>query len=168
MDVPQTWSELLSQIVEDPQERQRIAQEMGINPLTLSRWIRGESQPRARSLHRLVHALPRQRDLLVKLLEKDFPGFSTDASSSVSQEVLTTIPPTFYDTVLRARALTPESLRLINVGHLVLQQILQHLDPDRLGLAAIVVLCLPPSGGQHVRSLRETLGLGASPWPSDQ
>lgn len=167
MDTPRSWSELLSQMVEDPQEKQRIAQEIGVNPLTLSRWIKGESQPRIRSLHRLVQVLPRQRDLLVRLLEKDFPGFSTDISPSVSQEVLTTIPPTFYDTVLRARALTPESLRLTNVGHLVLQQIMQHLDPDRLGLATIVVLCLPPSEGQQVRSLRETLSLGTAPWPRD-
>jgi hypothetical protein len=38
-----SWSELLGRIIADPQEKQRIVNEPGINPITLNRWIKGEA-----------------------------------------------------------------------------------------------------------------------------
>jgi hypothetical protein len=42
------------------------------------------------------------------------------------------------------------------------------LDPDCLGLAIWIVSCMPPSGPfNKVRSLRESVGIGTAPWPSN-
>ena len=40
------------------------------------------------------------------------------------------------------------------------------LDPQRLGMAVIVVRCIPPTHGNKVRSLREVIGCGTPPWES--
>ncbi len=37
-----SWHELLGRIISDPQEKQRVVNELGINPITLNRWIKGE------------------------------------------------------------------------------------------------------------------------------
>ena len=37
-----SWSELLGRIIADLQEKQRIVNELSINPITLNRWIKGE------------------------------------------------------------------------------------------------------------------------------
>ncbi len=39
---PETWRSLLKSIISDPQERQRLAEELGIKPITLIRWVNGE------------------------------------------------------------------------------------------------------------------------------
>jgi len=41
-----TWRELLGRSIENLQERQRIANAMGVIPITLMRWANGESTPR--------------------------------------------------------------------------------------------------------------------------
>jgi hypothetical protein len=34
-----TWRDLLGSIIQDPQERRQLANESGINPVTLTRWV---------------------------------------------------------------------------------------------------------------------------------
>ena len=45
-----SWRVLLGQLIHDPQERNRIANELGINPATLVRWAHNETNPRPQNL----------------------------------------------------------------------------------------------------------------------
>jgi GAF domain-containing protein len=47
---------------------------------------------------------------------------------------------------------------------LILQQALQHLDPDQYGCLIILAACVPPKPGRKVRSLHEVARLATSPW----
>jgi len=55
-----SWRELLESITNNPSERERIATEIGVRPITLTRWASGESTPRPHNLHHLLNALPKQ------------------------------------------------------------------------------------------------------------
>ncbi len=157
------WREFLGSVITNPGERDRIASEIGVHPITLSRWVNGESSPRPHNLRQLLRALPKsQRSQLQTLLENvssDISDFEIDMSE---QE----IPYKFIMEVLDARASIPELLRFWSITRLILQQALRQLDPERVGLAITVVRCMPPREGK-IRSLRESVGLGTPPWGGD-
>ncbi len=167
MHEAKTWRELLRNSIENPQERQRIARELDINPLTLIRWVNGESDPRPQNLRRLLQALPQQRQHLILLIEQEFPGFSERMPDEAKQRELALIPSEFYRRVLHTHASIPKSLFFPMLCDLILQQALDQLDPHRKGLAIMVACCMPPSSGQKVRSLRERMGRGTPPWGRD-
>ena len=157
------WREFLGSIITNPVEHDRIATEIGIHSVTLSRWVSGESSPRPHNMRQLLRALPKsQRSQLQSLLERvslDISDFEIDISE---QE----IPYKFIMEVLDARASIPDLLRFWSITRLILQQALRHLDPERVGLAITVVRCMPPRDGK-IRSLRESVGLGTPPWGGD-
>ncbi len=159
-----TWRDLLGNVIQDPQERRRIANELGINPITLTRWVNKEAGPRSQSLQRLLKALPQHRKVLLELIVKEFEGFASEAEDSLTEDLQYKIPGEFYIRVLRTLATIPKVLRFSSLCDLILQQALEQLDPQRLGLAVIVVLCMPPSRGGKIRSLRESVGRGTPPW----
>ena len=160
---PGDWHELLGMIISNVQERQRIAQELGVRAITLSRWVRGESEPRPQNLRHLLSVLqPDHRDLLLEMLGEEIKE-SRDVTDDTSRE----IPSEFYSRVLSARATTNETLRYWSISSLILQQALGQLDPDRLGLAITVVRCMRSTGEKKVRSLRESVGKGTAPWTGD-
>jgi len=68
MEGPETWRELLAEIISDSQERERIVQELDVNRITVARWINKETMPRLDSLRRLLDAVPEQRKRLFDLL----------------------------------------------------------------------------------------------------
>jgi hypothetical protein len=162
-----TWRELLKIILEDPQERQRLSDELAIRPVTLMRWVTNESDPRPQNLRHLVEALPQYREQLLELLgkEKGFESFQPLESSDTSRE----ISDTFYTRVFRSRAVTPESSRYWSICNMVLQQALGQLDAERLGMSINVVRCMPPTASdQKVHSLRESIGIGTPPWGGER
>jgi GAF domain-containing protein len=70
--------------------------------------------------------------------------------------------------VLVARATTEETLLFWVVCRQILQHALRRLDPESLGMAITVAVCMPPAAGKRtIRSLRESMGLGTAPWPGD-
>jgi GAF domain-containing protein len=160
---PQTWRELLGWIMSDPEERQRLVEELGMRTITLSHWATGDSDPRPQNLHRLLDALPRYRETLYDLIREEYPDFSDLDTDDSSKE----IPSEFYVRVFASLASNAPTLRFWSIGNLILQQALGQLDPDRLGMAVTVARCMPPSRGQKVRSLRESIGVGTSPWAGD-
>jgi hypothetical protein len=164
MQNPQTWRELLGTCITDPSERQRIADFLGVAPITLTRWVSGESNPRLPNLRKLLVALPDHRERLLVLIQEEHPGFSTAIQDEVAPGELTAIPSEFYDRVLYTLTNTSKEVLFRLLTDMVLQQALKHLDPDRLGMAAIVARCMPPSHENKVRSLRESLGRGSPPW----
>ena len=157
------WREFLSSIITNPTEHDRIASEIGIHSVTLSRWVSGESSPRPHNMRQLLRALPKgQRNQLQALLEKDSLDISDFEIDVLEQE----IPYKFMMEVLDARASIPDLLRFWSITRLILQQALRQLDPERVGLAITVVRCMPPRDGK-IRSLRESVGLGTPPWGGD-
>lgn len=157
------WHELLGNIITNATERDRIATEIGVHPITLSRWVTGESSPRPQNMRQLLRALPKgPRGQLLTLLEKVSPDVSDFEIDNSSQE----IPYKFVMEVLEARASIPDLLRFWSIARLVLQQAIRQLDPERVGMAITVVRCMPPHDGK-ICSLRETVGLGTPPWGGD-
>jgi transcriptional regulator with XRE-family HTH domain len=157
-----TWRELLGKILQDPHERARIAAEMGVDPLTLTRWVHGESNPRVQNLQALLRALPEYHKEFLALIPKEFGPLLDE--TTLKEDALQEIPSAFYDRILHAFAELPATLRFWSICDLILQQALQQLDPNRVGMEISLVRCMPPVQGQKVRSLRESVGRGTPPW----
>jgi len=164
LEKPSSWRDLLKDIIGDYVERERIANEIGIRSITLTRWTTGESTPRPQNLRQLVHALPKQhRDQLTLLLEEEH----VDLTDPVSSEPPDEIDYQFIRQVFEARATTPSNLLFWTLCRKVLQHALRRLDPERIGMAITVAQCMPASSDGKVHSLRERMGLGTPPWPGD-
>ncbi|QBD83048.1 GAF domain-containing protein [Ktedonosporobacter rubrisoli] len=160
MDEPQTWRELLGKVTSNPYERQRIADAIGINAITLTRWVLHKSNPRQDNLRPLLETLPTYREQFIELISREYPDF---LETSIVEDIPPEIPSAFYARVLHAHTTSPQLLRAATIRILILQQILGHLDPFEAGLAVIIAQCVPPSQGK-IRSLRITQGRGTPPW----
>jgi len=164
MEEPQTWRQLLGRVTGDPQERQRIADAVGVSAVTLVRWAMHKSNPRPDNLRPLVDALPQYRKQLVELIEEEYPHIFV--RNSETKDISLEIPSAFYARVLSAHTTTSILLRESTICTLILQQILEHCDPQFKGMAIIIAQCMPPAPGQKVRSLRRTFGRASPPWNS--
>jgi transcriptional regulator with XRE-family HTH domain len=164
MEAIQTWRELLGKVIADPQERQRIADALGVNPITLTRWATNKSNPRQDNLRPLFEALPQHRQLLTELIAQEFPQFINEALTQES--IVPTIPSAFYAQVLNVHTTSPTRLRVSTMRLLILQQIIAHLDPHQEGLLAIIAQCVPPRTGHKVRSMHMTYGRSTPTWGS--
>jgi transcriptional regulator with XRE-family HTH domain len=163
MQEADTWRELLATIISDNKEKQRITEELGITPITLTRWVNGESAPRPQNLRHLLTILPQYREQLVQLLQEE-QGIG-DLTQFFQEESEKDIPAEFYARIFMARASTTENLRFWSTCNLILQQAIGQIDPNRQGICLWVVRCMPPSGAHNkVRSLRESVGLATPPW----
>lgn len=164
MEAIQTWRELLGKVIADPQERQRIADALGVHPITLIRWSTNKSSPRQDNLRPLFEALPQHRQLLTELIALEFPQFINE---SLSQEsIAPTIPSAFYAQVLNVHTTSPTRLRVSTMRLLILQQIIAHFDPHQEGLITIIAQCVPPKAGHKVRSMHMTYGRSTPKWGS--
>src|SRR5260221_10807369 len=67
-----TWRELLGKLTERPEERQRVARVLDVSTLTVTRWVRGETEPRANNLRNLPDVFPEHRELFAELLLADY------------------------------------------------------------------------------------------------
>ncbi len=168
MDSLQTWRELLGIIIKDPCERQRIANAINMHPITLNRWANSTSTPRIGNVRRLLDALPEYNERLLALIEREFPGFSSErGQDAFRQPEAIAIPSEFSTRVMHTAACLPKQLLFSSLGNLLLQQALEQLDPHRLGMQLIVARCMPASPDGRIHSLREVLGKGNPPWKSD-
>ncbi len=159
-----SWRELLKTIItNNPSERERLANEIGVNPVSISRWVSGESAPRPRNLAQLLRAIPRQyQDQFRGFIEKDDPALARPALEPPDDE----IEYDFITEVLNTRATTPSTLHFWGISRLIIQHALRQLDSERIGMAITVVRCMPPREG-IIYSLRESVGMGTPPWEGD-
>jgi len=159
MQEPRTWREFLATVIRDTKEKQRIANEIGVDPVTLMRWATKESSPRPRSLlNRLVNALPSHREQLSELIREEFPNVleEDDPTLFFIDSVIKEVPSVLYARILEAHATIVDTIRTWTISNLVMQQLVRQLDPEQVGIAALIVQCVPPSEhDQKVRSLRE-------------
>jgi len=174
------WRVIIGQVVRQPEERQRLADEIDVNPITLTRWARlpasdqegtGErvltATPRKDSLIKLVNALPAYRDTLKDSLMEEFPRMFREEDFLPRQWgewEATSIPVNCYEQVLQAAATLPAGLRSTTAFDRLLEFAIQQFDPERFGFLALVVLCTRPPEGEKVRSLREQFRKGTPPW----
>lgn len=159
-----SWRELLGQIISNPIERERLANEIGVRSITLMRWVNGESVPRPHNIRQLLYILPQQyRARFLELWDSEQPALTASLLDSSPSELAND----FVMQVLEARATTQDTLRFWTISRLVLQHALRQLDPERIGMAITVVQCMPPTREGMIRSLREGVGMGTPPWEGD-
>src|SRR5689334_4649900 len=108
MEASSTWRELLATIIADPREKQRIAEALGIHPMTLVRWARGEVSPRPNSLYRLLDVVPAYRARLLPLIDQAAEGFSSAPPAAAPPQ---DIPVTLYNHVLHLNSAIPDAQR---------------------------------------------------------
>lgn len=156
-----SWREFLKELISIPTQRDRLANELGVRHITLTRWASGESNPRPKHIRQLLQVLPKEQyTQFYALLEQDkFPLLEASADSSSSE-----LPYDFIMQVHDIYATTPDSLRSWTIYRLILQHALRQLDPERLGMSITIVQCMPPAHDGRIHSLREITGQGTPPW----
>jgi len=100
------------------------------------------------------------------LIEEEFKDFSSSVYQETHQAASLAIPSELFARVLHTITTLPKSLLFPSISDLILQQAINQLDPQRLGLAIIVACCMPLSTNGKVQSLRERVGRGTPPWNS--
>ncbi len=156
-----SWRDLLRVIINNVAEREWIAQQMGVHPMTLVRCAQGTSVPRSSNLRQLLQVLsPDARTQFSALLGQGFP----DLASLSLQAPVAELDPRFLMEVHKTRETTPERFHFYGICHLIFQHALRLLDPERIGMAITVVKCMPPSADGKIRSLRENMSQATFPW----
>jgi transcriptional regulator with XRE-family HTH domain len=160
----QAWRGVLQRIIAVTAERTRLAAAMSVTPMTLSRWANDNSTPAKTQLIRLLQMVqPENRAELTEALEQDYP----DIHRLLHEEIAEQIPTSFFSQVLSTRATVIHSLLFWQISEMVLKQALAQLDTNRLGMSITLVQCMPPNQSGKIRSLRERVGKGTSPWAAD-
>lgn len=163
-----TWRELLSEVISDVHERRRIAEYLKINPVTLTRWAAYKSNPRPASLRQLLKVFPSQRQHLAELIAQEYPHIVI--KDDQQEKSLPELPASFYARVLTTYTHSPAHLRTTSICNLILQQILRHLDPSKLGMGVLIAQCQTPGRKMQqapsfkIRSLRAIYSYGTPPW----
>lgn len=167
----QTWRELLGKLTERSEERQRVARELGVSPLTVTRWVNGDTDPRANNLKKIPEIFPQHRDLFTELLLADyFPLASPRTLPPVTRArpdapSTSEVPSEYLVRTLATYAVTSGPFRPWSLRNLSLQQAIKLLDPDQVGTEITIAQCVPPRSEEPVASLCEIMGVGTPPWP---
>src|SRR6266568_1271095 len=163
----QTWRSFIGQIILDSQEKQRLIDELHINPVTPKRWADNQATPRMQTVIKLVKALPKHRTRLLELLSKEFGDITIPEEEEIAETASYEIPGNFYAEVIRLYTTALKHQRFWDICKKVLPDALERLDPDHLGMSIMVARCMKPNPGEKVRSLREIIGRGTNPWEPD-
>jgi transcriptional regulator with XRE-family HTH domain len=164
MSEASSWRDLLRSIISTPKERERLANEVGVTPITISRWATGNFEPRPQSLQRLIHAVPGEyREEFHTLVAREYPHLANPASFYEPPE----LSAEFFRRVLETRCTTADRQLYWTITQQILEHGLRQLDPERVGISITVVRCMPPGPDGEVHSLRENVGIGTPPWGSD-
>ncbi len=164
-DTPTDWSSLFQRIIpSSSQEKQALAADLNVSPITLTRWAEGESHPQHSHLIKLLHVLQaRHHTEHIRALQEYYPDILSwtqdDAEDHITSE--------FFARVLNARTTTTDGQRFWHLSNMILQEALRQLDPQHLGMAIKIMQCVPPSSNGKVRSLRERTGKGTHPWTTN-
>jgi hypothetical protein len=155
---------VLQGIIAPPKERQRLASALGVNVITLMRWAKQDSQPQRSHLVQLVKVVqPHQRADLLNALLVAYP----EMQNKFKEQSAEGIPASFFRQILRDQATIIETLRSWQLSLNILNEALDVLDPNRLGMAITPAICMPPGPDGKIRSLREHGGRGTLPWSAD-
>lgn len=161
---PTNWRDLLRLLTERPADRQRVADELGVTPYTVTRWINEESEPRLRYFKRLPDIFPQHRALFSDLIQAELFLVTSPRPPSSGDHLKPEIPSEFLIRALMAYTTIRGPFRAWSLQSLTLRQAIEHLDADHLGTELTVIHCTPPLPGQPVRSLVARMSLGTAPW----
>jgi hypothetical protein len=158
-----TWQELLAQLIKNPQEKRRLAYEAQVKPITLRRWVTGESQPREENIQRLARALPPHLSAaFLRLIGASFPAFAR--SDFTTRNIKPEIPSPLYAQLMQNYSLLPATLARSTLYEFILGHAVENLDPNKVGLSIGLICCVPPQHGQKIFALRQVAGIGTPPW----
>jgi transcriptional regulator with XRE-family HTH domain len=148
------WRKLLSQILPSSDLREEIAKEIGINEVTLTRWISGISTPRVQNLKLLLQTktIAPYRNTLVDLLQKAFP---TEDFTSDPSDMITELASEDYAFILNNLATLAPGLRTWTMCELIFDRIARQFDHP--GLVLLIVQCEEPSSSGKITRLQEKL-----------
>ena len=145
-----TWREQLGIHIRTPEERKRIADQLGVNPLTLTRWVNNESSPHRSSLQKLLSLLPSHQTELIEMLRYEAPSEPiVEEHSSVSLSL--------YTSVMNAYTTAHPTLLFWSISQRILQHALTHLVTGEDAIEILVVQCMPPTHAGKIRSLHEII-----------
>src|SRR5689334_18951227 len=129
MEEPQTWQALLGKLIAHHQTRDRLSRALHLRPITLQRWVNGISRPHEGNARLLLKHFPRESyPLFLRLLAVDYPELLREEMPE--EPAFPGIPGEFYARAMSNLALTPSFLYPQTMRDLILQQALQHLDPN--------------------------------------
>jgi transcriptional regulator with XRE-family HTH domain len=148
------WKELLSHILRSDQRlREEIAKEIGVNGITLGRWLKGESKPRVHNLRLLLQTkiISAYRNQMIDLLQKAFP--EEDFTSNPAEMMAELVAEDYAFILSNIANLAPE-LRTWTVCELLLDRLARQVDHP--GLVLLIIQCEEPSSGK-VKKLQERM-----------
>jgi GAF domain-containing protein len=140
--MPQTWRDLLGELIETPSERERLANELGVHPWTPWRWIEDKTRPRAKYLKKIPDLFPKQKATLLQLLREDYPGLFPELEEKHEAEPQVQIPSIYYSRLLSALSSDPV-FGSETIYHLGLIQLASQLVP--LAETGVYIMSLSPS-----------------------
>lgn len=125
-----SWREILRGACGTPQQKKALAEQIGqLTVRTIDRWISGESNPQKVEVIRKLAYISEE---MQEALQREFPeAFLPNRAVPPFEQVK--LPSEFYRSVVQACAVEPASKRRWTVWHLVVNQIIPHLDPERQG-----------------------------------
>lgn len=160
------WREILGRCIEDPKEKRRIANLLGVLSMrTLDRWAQGESTPKnaqvIRKLGKSVSTFQQELDdaLRIAFPEAFIPHSAEPLFPSQSHITERGIPTEFVFRILNAYTTLSMSLQQWTIANLVLEQMIHHLDPDSIGMGVIFAQCV-----KNRNSLQFVDGVGNNLW----
>jgi hypothetical protein len=161
-----SWRQWLGQLSKHSQDKQRLAHEASVQPVTIKRWVTGESHPREENIRQLVRSLPKDISApFWHLVEAEFPSFVHE--DFASEPLVAEISSSLYARIMQAYARTSPALARDTLYKLIFDAALTQLDPEKLGMSLVLVGCVPPRENQKVRALRQLRGMGNPPWERD-
>jgi hypothetical protein len=144
------WQIFLSEVLQDETVLEALAEELGFNPVSLSRWGRGVVPRNAvRTLRNLVDAssFPKQyRDQFIEEVRKSYPDFYSEPNPLMEDIPVKEIPSLLYNQIIRSHAFVAEELVYWTLTNTICHQMFGHLDANEsAGISAMLLLCTPPS-----------------------
>ncbi|MGH2495542.1 MAG: hypothetical protein ACRDIV_12640 [Ktedonobacteraceae bacterium] len=159
-----SWRDLLKIMISSTKERERLANEIGVSSVTLTRWVGGNYEPRPQSLQRLILVVPSEyREEFQALVVRAYPHITNPIALYEPPELASE----FFRRILETRASTSDQQLYWTITQQILEHAARQLDPERIGISITVVRCMPPRSDGKVHSLRENVGVGTPPWEGD-
>ena len=153
-----SWRDLLGRLINNnPTERLRAAESLGVSPITLTRWVTGEYKPRIESLQKLPTVFPLYQNELTELIRKYLSPESVTAP-------LKEVPTEVTERILEALATSKGAFSFWSICNMLLLKAIEQLDPQASGMKILVMQCVIPKDGLSVRSLYERIGVASPPW----
>src|SRR5579863_248541 len=126
-----SWRELLWSLIQSSSEKQRIADALGVNSFTVTRWVSGESTPQRKYFSKLPKLFPKYEELLEELIQAElFPHAHPRIPPTLSIRPDALVE--YLIRILAAYATIRGPYRAWTIRTLTLQQAIELLDPDRV------------------------------------